>query len=382
LFTKRILLAPSNATADGERRLNLLLVSAESMAEGYAAYTRIHGNLGMLRTLGHEVYIVGEDDGPYFQSSLLQRMRRYVRVNRKVMAKLDSCDAIIARGHFAHLPWVWAARRKAKPVLYEMNGFVFDAMTTYEALRVVQPLIKRAYMLQFRMATTILCLSDEIADHIRKLGSYPSVLTVTNGVDAKLFHPANEDQTDNYAVFPSSLAPWHGTEALLDAVDDPAWPDGLKLVIAGDGVQAPLVRERAAGNPRIDYLGLLDRTRLAEVLRQASIGLCLVQPVGNRGVSEVYPLKLFEMMASGLPIVATDLPGQRDVVLESGAGSIVPVGDPGEIAKAVRALYDNPRRRDIGLAAAAAVRQRFEWRYGATLMKRILREAVPRRSGD
>jgi glycosyltransferase involved in cell wall biosynthesis len=362
--------------------LKVLLVSAESLVEGYAANARINANLGVLTLLGHSATVIGEDDGPYFEASLWQRLKRYLRVNRRVVDAMADHDVLIARGHFAHLPWVFLAWLRGKPIIYEMNGFVFDAMTTYGGLRVVQPLIKRVYMLQFRMATTIMCLSSEIAAHIRKLGDYPSITTVANGVDSNLFHPTDGATSENYAIFASSLAPWHGTDTLLDAVNSPHWPSDLKLVIAGDGVQADAVRQRAAGTPLIEYVGLLDRARLADLMRRASIGLCLIQPVARRKVSEVYPLKLYEMMASGLPIVATDLPGQREVVENSGAGIVVPLNDPESIARAVRNLYVNPRRRDIGLAAAAAVRERFDWRYGAALMQTILDEAVARNGGE
>jgi glycosyltransferase involved in cell wall biosynthesis len=362
--------------------LKVLLISAESLVEGYAANARINANLGVLELLGHTATVIGEDDGPYFEASLWQRLKRYVRVNRRAMKAMADYDVLIARGHFAHLPWVFRAWRRGKPVIYEMNGFVFDAMTTYGGLRIVQPLIKRIYMLQFSMATTIMCLSGEIAEHIRKLGDYPSVTTVTNGVDSSMFHPTDDAGSENYAIFASSLAPWHGTDALLDAVNSPRWPTGLRLVIAGDGVQADAVRQRATENPLIDYVGLLDRARLAEMMRRASIGLCLIQPVARRNVSEVYPLKLFEMMASGLPIVATDLPGQREIVENSGAGIVVPLNDAEAIARAVRNLHVNPRRRDIGSAAAAAVRERFDWRYGAALMQTILEDAVARGGGE
>jgi glycosyltransferase involved in cell wall biosynthesis len=360
----------------GPRRLKILCVTAESLAEGYAAHSRMTATAGILRNLGHDVTLVGIDDGPYFKASLLARIRRYITVNRRVTRLLDSSDVVIARGHFAHLPWVWAAARRRKPVVYEMNGFVFDAMTTYGRLKLVQPLIKRSYMMQFARSSRILCVTHEIAEHIRSLGGYSTVETISNGVDSTLFHPASEAEEQDYAIFPSSLAPWHGVQVLLDAAEHPDWPRNLALVIAGDGMQAPLVRERAARNPRIRYVGLLNRAELAAKLQTARIGLCLVEPVQSRKMTEVYPLKLFEMMASGIPVIVTDLPGQNRIVAEAGAGAVVPLHDPAAVAGAVRALHDDPARRARGLAGARAVQEHYDWRFGAAALDRVLQHAV------
>jgi glycosyltransferase involved in cell wall biosynthesis len=352
------------------------------MAEGYAAYSRIHGTRQLLLKSSHHVDIIGEDDGPYFETTFLNRLKRYFKINASAIRQMRHYDAVIARGHFAHLPWVWFAARRGKTVIYEMNGFVSDAMTTYSMLKIVQPLIRLFYRMQFKRSALILCVSEEIAGHVRLMGNYPNVATVSNGADSALFWPTPSDEAEDYAIFPSSLAPWHGVQSLLDAVAHPAWPPDLKLAIAGDGIQTPMVRERAAKDSRIRYLGRLDRLALAEKLRRARIGLCLVQPIGSRGVTEVYPLKLFEMMASGLPVIATDMPGQRDVVTKAKAGVIVPVGEPASIASAVRALHENPERRAMGLAGAAAVREHFDWRSESAVMDRHLREAITRNGQD
>lgn len=354
----------------------VLLVAAESLAEGYAPHTRMNANVAILHHLGHTTTVIGRDDGPYFKASLWQRIKRYWNVNRRAIASINDHDVMLVRGHFAHLPWEFIAWWRGKPIIYEMNGFVFDATTTYGGLRLFQPLIKRIYMLQFRMATTIICVSEEISAHISKLGAYPSVRTVSNGVDGSLFHPAEDGHVESYAIFASSLAPWHGVRVLLDAVESPDWPQDLTLLIAGDGVDADAVRDRAQRTPLINYVGLLERTQLAGMMRRASIGLCLVQPVSHRQVQEVYPLKLFEMMASGLPIIATDLPGQADIVRDAGAGIIVPVDDSKALARAIRALHENPSKRLLGKAAAAAVQERYEWRDGAKLIQRIIEEAI------
>jgi glycosyltransferase involved in cell wall biosynthesis len=359
------------------RPLRVGIACAESMADGYAPSAHVNGIADALRGLGHEVRVIGQDSGPYHDAGLTGRLLRYAKINRRAKAALQGMDIMLARAHFAHWPWVRAAERRGIPVVHEMNGLMFDAATTYRWLRPAQDLINRSYRAQFARAAGVACITGEIAAHVRAQGLNVPISIVGNGVDAALFHPpAVPPAGEMTAIFPSALAPWHGINTLLAAVEDPAWPAQLTLVIAGDGVQADAVIQRAKTNPRIRYVGLLGRHKLAEHLREATIGLCLVETMEHRGISEVYPLKLFELMASGLPIIATDLPGQREMVREAGAGLIVPPHDSAALAAAVRDLLAREDRCAMGLAGATAVRTQHNWRIRAIELERILRKAL------
>jgi glycosyltransferase involved in cell wall biosynthesis len=347
------------------------------MADGYAPSAHIHGISDALRGLGHHVHVIGEDSGPYHDAGLCGRVVRYSRINRRAKAALGDVDLMLARAHFAHWPWVMAARRRGIPVVHEMNGLMFDAATSYPWLVPAQALINRSYSAQFACAAGVTCTSGEIADHLRGQGVQAPISIVGNGVDPSLFYPAMRPvEGELRAIFPSALAPWHGVETLLAAVEHAAWPENLVLEIAGDGVQADVVMERARVNPRVRYLGLLGRHELAAHLRSATIGLCLVEATLHRGVSEVYPLKLFELMASGLPIVATDLLGQREIVRGAGAGLIVPARDSAALAVAVRDLLARADHVSMGLAGAAAVRTQHNWRIRAIELERALRKVL------
>ncbi len=361
------------------RPLRVAIVCAESMADGYAPSAHINGIADALRSLGHEVSVIGEDNGPYHDAGLSGRMVRYARINWQAAQALPDADIMLARAHFAHWPWAYQAKRRGVPVVHEMNGLMFDAATTYPWLGPMQALINKCYRAQFEWAAGVACTSGEIARHVGSQGLDVPISIVGNGVDPALFYPATTGMSDTLtAIFPSALAPWHGIDTLLAALDDPAWPAGLTLEIAGDGVRAGAVIARAQVNPRLRYLGLLGRHELAAHLRKATIGLCLVDTIEHRGVGEVYPLKLFELMASGLPIIATDLPGQREIVRDSGAGLVVPAHDSAALAAGVRDLLARGDRHAMGLAGASAVRLQHSWRIRAIELERVLRAALLR----
>jgi glycosyltransferase involved in cell wall biosynthesis len=75
------------------------------------------------------------------------------------------------------------------------------------------------------------------------------------------------------------------------------------------------------------------------------------------------PNKLFEAMAAGVPVVASDLPGMAGIVRESGCGLLVDPTDPAAIALAIRTILDAPEaeRRGYGERALAAAHKTYNW---------------------
>lgn len=353
--------------------MKILFASAESSAEGYAPEAFTRGLCTELRALNHDVRIYASDTGPYHRTSLLKRLERYLRINTRVISAMGSADAIVSRAHFAHLPWALVAALRGKLVIHIMNGFVHDASTTHGMSAVAQAIAEISFRLQFRLASHVVAVTREIADSISARFRTNGVTVIANGVDTSAYRPApRTGEGRPYAVYPSSLAPWHDTDTIFAAVANPAWPEDLDVVIVGDGASTELVCARTKGGGRVRYLGLLSTSRLREVMQQAEMGLCLVRRINSRNVNEVYPLKLFEMMACGLPVIVTDLPGQRDVIADSGAGAIVPELDAAALACAVRAIHMRTDREAIGTTGAAYVASRYSWAVGAARLCELI----------
>jgi len=115
---------------------------------------------------------------------------------------------------------------------------------------------------------------------------------------------------------------------------------------------------------RVDFLGWLDRAAVADRLHRASVGLVLLQPVPHYQAN--YPVKLFEYMAAGLPVVASDLPLCREVVKAADCGLVVDQRDPAAIAGAIRWLLEHPTEAEaLGQRGRAAVEERYTWQAEA-----------------
>lgn len=110
---------------------------------------------------------------------------------------------------------------------------------------------------------------------------------------------------------------------------------------------------------QIHFHGRLTLEKGYEISQEASVGMCIIQPMKNSVGS--YPTKMFEYMAIGLPQVTSDFPLYRDVVEGNNAGLCVNPGSAGDIAAAVLSILQDPvkaeRMRYSGLKAA----EKYHW---------------------
>jgi len=137
----------------------------------------------------------------------------------------------------------------------------------------------------------------------------------------------------------------------------------LQARLAFAGPTTPDLREeisRLAGSERAELLGPLGRREVAALLGRARVGLVLLHPMPN--FINALPVKLFEYMSAGVPVVASAFPLMREIVEDSGCGLLVDPLDTKEIARAIESLLTNSRAaEEMGARGRAAVEARYNW---------------------
>lgn len=219
--------------------------------------------------------------------------------------------------------------------------------------------------------THFIALSRDLEEYlVGRVGvSREKVTQIYNGVDARRFHKANAAESVSGCPF---HGPEHwivGTVGRMQAVKDqvtlakafvralelePGLRSRLRLVMIGEGPLRLLAQEE------LDRAGVSDlawlpgeRSDVPEVMRGLD---CFVLPSLAEGISNT----ILEAMASGLPVIATQVGGNADLVLSEETGVLVPAADAEGMAQCIIRLANDPdSARRMGLAGRREVEQRF-----------------------
>lgn len=233
--------------------------------------------------------------------------------------------------------------------------------------------IRRSPRLDRRMrrglaaASVVIAQSDFMADIIRSVGVNDArIRVIHNGVDVTAFAAALPfDHPRPYIVGIGNFVPHKGFDLLLRAyaIANPS----ADLLLAGDGPEAErlaaLVRELGIAD-RVRLLGQISGERKVSLYRSARFLVCPSrrEPFGN---------VILEAMASGLPVVATDVGGNSEMVTPEVSGLLCVPESPGALAEAIVQLTASDMLRDRLAEGATREVRRFEWaravdRYVAT----------------
>ncbi len=340
--------APIDASPVAGIRIAYLCLQATT--PGQASYAHVHEIISGLRKQGAAVDLFEPSYAGKEAPGAIGRVLEFARVQRRVLDAMDRYDVLYVRGHA--LAW-WAsegARRRGVTVVQECNGIVDDFFIAWPSARLFAPLIRWLTYTQFRRADAVIAGSSGLAEWLlRETGVVADI--VPNGANTEIFNPDEEIPEGivvpgRYAVFFGSFAPWQGISTSLEAVRRPEWPQDVSLLIVGQGTKRAEVEEAARTDSRVVYLGTLPYDQIAGVVAHALVSL-VNKEADEFSEAGISPLKLYESMASGTPVIATDgMPGLTEVVRDNRAGLIVPQRDPEALARAVAQLAGSP-----GLAA-------------------------------
>lgn len=153
-----------------------------------------------------------------------------------------------------------------------------------------------------------------------------------------------------------------GAYEMVDAIAEVDVRLDARLHLAGEFVPAALRRalEKRRGWARTSALGVLDRAGIRDLLGSSRAGLVLLHPHPNH--LNAQPIKLYEYMAAGLPVIASDFPLWQEIIGRNGAGLLIDPMDPQAIARAIEWVLDNPEQAAaMGAKGRAAVNGKLNW---------------------
>jgi glycosyltransferase involved in cell wall biosynthesis len=137
---------------------------------------------------------------------------------------------------------------------------------------------------------------------------------------------------------------------------------GTRLNLCGAFIR-PDLEDAVKSDPgwqNVNYYGYVNRIGVRDVLERSIAGLVILRPLVN--YIDSLPVKMFEYMSAGLPVIASDFPLWREIITENNCGVLVDPLDPAEIAKVIDNLATHlPEAQQMGDNGRKAVIDKYNW---------------------
>ena len=227
------------------------------------------------------------------------------------------------------------------PGILEVNAPLIDEQRTHRVL-VDEQAADAALQEQVQAALATICVSDPVRDWVIARTEGTRVFTVPNGVNVHRITPQPESPGAPVVTFVGTLKPWHGVDVLLRARAQ-AHKD-WQLRIIGDGpMRAELDDLARSLGIDVDFRGAVTPDAIPQHMAGTAIGVAPYPAMDTDSDQYFSPLKVYEYMAAGLPVVASRVGQLPEIMGES--AYLVPPSDPEALAEALDALVANPVER-------------------------------------
>lgn len=337
-----------------------------------------------LRKMGHEVHVLAPGNAPSYDDFVHIVGRAVpVRSNGSVARISPHCSRAVERALRAirpdvihvHEPLVpsaamYAVQHANAAVVATFHSYVPDEFLREFLYRLGVPLIRGIW----RRIDQRVAVSEAARRSVLSRLGRARIAIVPNGVELERFEQAVPASlpSGRYMLFVGRLEPRKGFPVAVAAFQRLCTEyQDLHLLVVGDGSQRSALQQLPqSARRRVELLGVVPDELLPRYFRAAD--LFVAPAVG----SESFGIVLVEAMAAGVPVVASDIEGYREVTRHGHDALLVPPGDHMALAEGCRRVLD-----DSELARALSERGRerakeFSWCVVATRLEETYREAM------
>jgi glycosyltransferase involved in cell wall biosynthesis len=294
------------------------------------------------------------------------RLDRALRASRRVVQRAIEIDATLYHLHDPELlPLGLMLKRRGKRVIFDSHEDIpQDILTKPYIPQGLRPLVSRSAATVERMICSrldgIIAATPFIRDNYRAMdircidiNNFPMLgeLEAETGWDSK----------QNEVCYIGSMTAVRGIAEIVEAMVHVA--SGARLNLAGKlaGTDIEHKLQRSKGWDRVNALGQIDRPTVRLVLARSVAGLVTFKPGPNH--LEAQPNKMFEYMAAGIPVIASNFPLWREIVEGNNCGLLVDPFNLMSISEAIDGLAGNLElARQMGESGRKAVVARYNWR--------------------
>ena len=357
-----------------------------------------------LAALGHEVHALataGEGAPPepahwHAESPVLgiRQLRLFSTGRVTKLARELRPDVVIERYYNFGGEGVLAARQVGALMVLEVNAPVVDypgaRKRLVDRLLLVEPM-RRWREWQCARADLIVTPTAAI---LPSWVSPDKIVELEWGADTRRFRPDatgpvpfHREPGETVVVFAGAFRAWHGARTLVEAVRElrRRGQNRVRAVFIGEGPTLDDVRRLAQGVTGIEFTGRISHEQMPSALAAADVGVAPFEVTAHPPLALGFywsPLKLFEYMAAGLPVVAPRIDRLSDLARHEQEGLLYDPAGPDGLVTALERLTDPAYRARLGTAARRRAETTFGWDTHCRALELAMTTALARRRHD
>ncbi|MFT5428175.1 MAG: glycosyltransferase involved in cell wall biosynthesis, partial [Psychrobacter glaciei] len=294
------------------------------------------------------------------------RLNRMINAPNAVYRLAKSLDADLYHLHDPELiPIGLKLKKLGKKVVFDAHEDLPNQVKSKHYIpkpfRIFLPIVVNAFERYTcsKFDGVIVAAEPVIKDKFLKIN--PRTIVVNNyPLLEELVSLSNNNKIPNQICYIGGLAETRGIVELVESIK--LSENNVKLVVAGNFPTKELedkVRKIKGWN-QVDFQGYVDRQSISNILENSYVGMVTLHPTPSYLNS--MPVKMFEYMCAGLPVVASNFPLWEDIIDSFHCGLCVDPLNPNDIAEAVDYLLDNPEiAYEMGKNGRRVVLEKYNW---------------------
>jgi glycosyltransferase involved in cell wall biosynthesis len=289
------------------------------------------------------------------------------------------------------------ARLFGVPYVIEKNGIIEDEFRMRGFSEIVIKILRLAEEINFRLSDKIICVTEGIKREIvrRYKVNEGKLVVIPNGANIELFRPLDKHECRRklgleegafYIGFVGSFAPWQGLDILIEAAKQ-VKKQGyfqIKYILVGSGERESIIRKSVREYGLEQEILFSGRVAYGQVVYYINACDITVAPFTKErnSIIGVSPLKLFEYLACGRPVIASRVDGVKEVIEEGKCGYLFEPGNAEELAnRIIQSYQERDTFQEMGVRGRRLVESKYSWRTTAERIVEVLEEAVKEKLG-
>jgi len=295
--------------------------------------------------------------------SFHSKLQRFRKAGKAAYEKALQLNAAVYHFHDPEFLWFgYKLLKQGKKVIYDVHE---DVPRQILGKAWIPAIVRKPFSYLFEKfenyfaskLTAIVTVTDFIAARFEKVNA--RVIKVKNyPILAMLPEPTDWNSKKEQLCYIGDITRVRGIAEMVKPLEGLA----VKLALGGKFSQQGLREEvmQLAGWNNVTEYGFVDRQQAKQMLAESKIGLVLLHPIIN--YQDALPVKLFEFMAAGIPVVATNLRLQQQIVETAQCGMVVNPFNTSEVRAAIQYLLQHPEAaQQMGANGRKAVLQHYSW---------------------